>query len=250
MEGWLSMPNIKGLLSLFGLVHRGWERLRAGVRAGQFGKHQHAITHPNLGECVPLRSQIIESEPASFIKAKHWLFHRPALSNRTSLAQFSIVQILIVLLIFGPILRAQNSIGGGISGPTGGSGPTTNQNIRTIGANFGSFQSGATALSAASTSCIPTYFSGTIQAVEIIGNVSGSITIDVQTVLHSAWTGTASVSSITAAAIPALSAASKYTDTTLTGWTKTIAAGTDVCFVMSSPTTVAGASITLKVAAN
>lgn len=130
------------------------------------------------------------------------------------------------------------------------SGPTTNQNIRTIGANFGSFQSGATALASALTSCVPVYYAGSIQAVEIIGNVSGSITIDVQTVLHSAWTGTASVSSITAADIPALAAASKYTDTTLTGWTTTLAAGTDVCFVMSSPTTVAGASITLKVAAN
>lgn len=123
-------------------------------------------------------------------------------------------------------------------------------NIRTIGANFGSFQSGATALSASSTACVPTYFSGTIQAVEIIGDVSGSATIDVKTVAHSSWTGTASTSSITASDVPALSAAARYTDTTLTGWTKTLAAGTDVCFVMTSPTTVAGLSITLKVAAN
>lgn len=129
-------------------------------------------------------------------------------------------------------------------------GPTTNQNIRTIGASFGSFQSGATALSAPVTSCVPTYVSGTIQAVEIIGNVSGSATIDVQTVLHTSWTGTASVSSITAAAIPALASAARYTDTTLTGWTTSLAAGTDVCFVLTSPATIAGASITLKVAAN
>lgn len=129
-------------------------------------------------------------------------------------------------------------------------GPTTNQNIRTIGASFGSFQSGATALSAAATSCVPVYFAGTIQAVHLIGNVSGSVTVDVQTVLHSGWTGTAAVSSITAADIPALSSATAYTDTTLTGWTTSLAANTDVCFVLTSPTTVSGVSITLKVAAN
>ena len=132
----------------------------------------------------------------------------------------------------------------------GGSGPTVNQNIRTIGASFGSFQSGATALSGSQTACVPTYIAGTIQAVEIIGNVSGSATIDVQSVAHASWTGTASVSSITAADIPALSSAAAYSDTTLTGWTTSVTAGTDFCFVMTSPTTVAGLSITLKVAAN
>ena len=129
-------------------------------------------------------------------------------------------------------------------------GGTTNQNIRTIGASFGSFQSGATALSSAQTACVPTYFAGTIQSVEIIGDVSGSATIDVKTVAHTSWTGTASASSITAAAIPALSAAARYTDSMLTGWTTAFSAGTDVCFVMTSPTTVAGLSITVKVAAN
>jgi len=131
-----------------------------------------------------------------------------------------------------------------------GSGPTTNQNIRTIGASFGSFQSGASALSAGATSCVPVYFSGTIKAVHLIANVSGSVTIDVQTVLHASWAGTASVSSITSSDTPALSSASAYTDTTLTGWTTTLAANTDVCFVMSAPTTIAGASITVEVAAN
>ena len=127
--------------------------------------------------------------------------------------------------------------GGAGTAPTDGgappSSPTTNQNIRTIGASFGSFQSGATALAAASTACVPTYFAGTIQSVEIIGDVSGSATIDVKTVAHSSWTGTASTASITAAAIPALSSAARYTDSTLTGWTTAVTAGTDVCFVMT-----------------
>lgn len=138
----------------------------------------------------------------------------------------------------------------GADGACHASGGTTNQNIRTIGASFGSFQSGASVLSASATACTPTYLSGTIQSVEIIGNVSGSATIDVQTVAHTSWTGTGSVSSITAAAIPALSSASRYTDSTLTGWTTSVTAGTDFCFVMTSPSTVAGLQIELKVAAN
>jgi hypothetical protein len=128
--------------------------------------------------------------------------------------------------------------------------PTANQNIRTIGATFGSFESGATALSGSHTACVPTYFAGTIQSVELIGDVSGSATVDVLTVAHGSWTGRASASSITAAAIPALASAAAFTDSTLTGWNKTVTAGTDVCFALTSPTTVAGVAIAVKVAAN
>ncbi len=127
---------------------------------------------------------------------------------------------------------------------------TTNQKIRTIGASFGSFESGATALSGSKTACVATYFAGTIQSVELIGDVSGSVTVDVLTVAHGSWTGRASATSITAAAIPAMASASKYTDSTLTGWTTALTAGTDVCFALSSPTTVAGVAIAVKVAAN
>lgn len=121
-------------------------------------------------------------------------------------------------------------------------------NTRNIGAAFGSFQSGASALTGSLTACVPTYYSGTITGVELIADVSGSVTVDVKTVAHTSWTGTSSVSAITASAIPALSSAAQYTDTTLTGWTTSLTAGTDVCFVLTSPTTVAGVSVNLKIA--
>ncbi len=76
------------------------------------------------------------------------------------------------------------------------------------------------------------------------------MTIDILTVAHTSWTGRASASSITAAAVPALSAAARYTDSTLTGWTTSFPAGTDVCFALTSPTTVAGVAIAVKVASN
>jgi len=129
-------------------------------------------------------------------------------------------------------------------------GPTTNQNIRTIGSSFGDFSSGASAILGSQISCVPTYFSGTIVAVELIATPSGSVTVDVKTVAHGSFTGPASTSSITASDIPALSSGTTYADTTLTGWTTSFSAGTDVCFYLTSPTTVTGVAISVKVGAN
>lgn len=125
--------------------------------------------------------------------------------------------------------------------------PTTNQNIRTIGATF---TNSGSALSGTSTACAYLAFAGTIQQVTIIADQSGNATIDVKTVSYSSYTGPGSASSITAAAIPAISAAAKYKDTTLTGWTTSISADTVVCFALSSPATVTNAVVQLKIAAN
>ena len=133
---------------------------------------------------------------------------------------------------------------------TAGTSPTTNQNIRTIGASFGDFSSGASAISGAQIACVPSYFAGTISAVELIATPSGSVTVDVKTVAHGSFTGPASTSSITASDIPALASATTYSDTTLTGWTTSVSAGTDFCFYLTSPTTVAGVAISVKMAAN
>ena len=126
---------------------------------------------------------------------------------------------------------------------------TSNSSIRTIGASFGSFQSGATVIALGQTACVPTYFSGTIQAVEVIADVAGTATFNVLSVAHGSWTGTASATTISGGTFT-MTTAARYTDTTLMGWTTAITQGTDFCFAMTSPSTVAGLSITLKVAAN
>jgi hypothetical protein len=128
--------------------------------------------------------------------------------------------------------------------------PTTNQKIRTIGTSFGDMTSTATALSAAAQSCVEVPFSGTIQRVILAGTPSGSATVDVRTVALASWTGPASTSTITASDIPALSSATLYTDSTLTGWTTTVTADSWFCFYLTSPSTVTGLQIELKVAAN
>lgn len=131
--------------------------------------------------------------------------------------------------------------------PNGSTGPTANQNLRSIGAVF---DGGGVALAGTITRCAPVNFAGTIQGVTLISDVSGSVTIDVQTVVYSSYTGPSSASTITASATPALSSAVKYQDTTLTGWTTTLAANTMVCFKLSSPSTLTWAAISVKVAAN
>ena len=135
----------------------------------------------------------------------------------------------------------------GWSTPGGG---TANQNIRSIIADFGDFTSTASALSASAQSCTLVPISGTINGVYLVGNASGSVTIDVRTVALASYTGPGSTVSITASAIPALSSLPTYTDTTLTGWSKTIAPNTEFCFYLTSPTTITGVQIIVTFAAN
>jgi hypothetical protein len=125
--------------------------------------------------------------------------------------------------------------------------PTTNQNIRTFGATF---DGGGSALTGTLTRCTNIYEAGTISQVVLLADASGSATVDVQTVAQSSYTGPASAASITAADIPALSSAVRFSDTTLTGWTTAVTANTVACFVMSSPTTVKWVQATVKFAAN
>lgn len=127
---------------------------------------------------------------------------------------------------------------------------TANQNLRTVTATFGDFSSGASAISTSQIACVMVPFAGTVTGVYLSGTPSGSVTVDVKTVAHTSWTGPASTSSITASAIPALSSATTFSDTTLTGWTTAFTANTDVCFYESGAATTAGVSISLRIAAN
>ena len=128
-----------------------------------------------------------------------------------------------------------------------GSGPTTNQNIRSVSVVF---DGGGSALTGTISRCTQVNYAGTIEKVSILADQSGSATIDVRTVAYASYTGPASASTITASDTPALSSAVKYQDSTLTGWTTTLAANTAVCFVLSSPSTVTWLAANIEVAAN
>ncbi|MBA7467762.1 hypothetical protein ES707_02983 [subsurface metagenome] len=76
---------------------------------------------------------------------------------------------------------------------------------------------------------------------------SGSIVVDIWKDTYANFPPT-DADSITAAAPPTISSAQKSQDSTLTGWTKSIAAGDILAFNVDSITTITRVTISLKVA--
>lgn len=122
---------------------------------------------------------------------------------------------------------------------------TTNQNIRQVSFSF----DGAGSALAAATVCTHVNYAGTIQSFTMIADQSGNSTITVKTVAYGSYTGPGSASDISSGG-EAMTGAAKKQDTTLSGWTTSLTAGTVVCFVLSSPATVTQLTGNLKIAAN
>jgi len=130
---------------------------------------------------------------------------------------------------------------------TGGSYPSTaqqvyNSRIRTIGLVM---DNGGYALVAGTIFRMKVDYPCTIQSVELVADQSGSIVVDIWKAAYASLPATVS-NTITASAKPTLSSALKSQDTTLTGWTKTIAAGDYLYFKIDSATTVTAVTISLK----
>jgi hypothetical protein len=89
----------------------------------------------------------------------------------------------------------------------------------------------------------PFDFAFTIEAVSLLGDQSGSIVVDIQ---KGAYSGFPTTSSICAAAKPTLSSAQKSQDTTLSGWTTSVAVGDLLEYVVDSATTVQRVTVALK----
>lgn len=124
---------------------------------------------------------------------------------------------------------------------------SANEKIRAVSFVF---DGGGSALSGSLTRCQQVNYAGTINQVSLIGDQSGSVTVDVKTVAFGSYTGPGSASSITAAAIPGLSSAASFQDSTLTGWTTSFAANTVVCFALTSPSTVTWVAGNIRITAN
>lgn len=88
-------------------------------------------------------------------------------------------------------------------------------------------------------------FACTITGQRVLLDQSGSIVIDIWKDTYANFPPTVA-DTITASAKPTISSATKTEDTTLTGWTKTIAAGDTLRFNVDSVTTAQRATITLK----
>jgi hypothetical protein len=85
----------------------------------------------------------------------------------------------------------------------------------------------------------------TITGWTIIADVSGSAVIDVR---RATYAGYPTVTSIAGSAKPTLTAATKATSTTLTGWSTSLAAGDVLVFNVDSASTVEQLFIALEVA--
>jgi hypothetical protein len=89
-------------------------------------------------------------------------------------------------------------------------------------------------------SCSVVEVAGTIVAAHLISNAlptGSNLVVDVLKVGFSSYTGPASASSITASAVPTIATGDsnpRYEDTTLTGWTTSIAANDVVCVAIST----------------
>ena len=89
-------------------------------------------------------------------------------------------------------------------------------------------------------------FACTITAATLLADQSGSIVVDIWTDTNANYPPTVA-DSITAAAKPTLSATTKSTDSTLTGWTKSIAVGDILRFNVDSATTIQRVTVVLTV---
>jgi len=90
-------------------------------------------------------------------------------------------------------------------------------------------------------------FAGTISAVRMFADQTGSIVIDLWKDTYANFPPT-DADSITAAAPPTISASNKSQDTTLTGWTTSFAAGDILRFNVDSASTITKVTLSLTVA--
>jgi hypothetical protein len=89
-------------------------------------------------------------------------------------------------------------------------------------------------------------FAGTITAVRLLADVSGSIVVDIWKDTYANYPPV-DADSITASAVPTISSATKSQDTTLTGWTTSVSAGDILGFNVDSATTVTKVTVALTI---
>lgn len=109
------------------------------------------------------------------------------------------------------------------------------------------FDGGADAIAVGTTADFWAPYTGTIQGVTLLADQVGSIQVDIWKDTYANYPPT-DADSITAAAVPAITAAVKYQDATLTGWTTAVTSGDCLRFNVDSCTTIRRCTLILKVA--
>ena len=126
-------------------------------------------------------------------------------------------------------------------------GGTANQAIRDI--TF-VISGGGSAIATGVAGYLEVPFACTINRVTLIADQTGSIVIDIWKHSYVLNTPPVVADTITASALPTLSSAQTYQDSTLTGWTTAVAAGDLLAFNVNSATTVTQVTLSLKCTAS
>lgn len=130
----------------------------------------------------------------------------------------------------------------GVTGTLPAANLTTNTKTRSIGITF---DGGGSAITAGQTRYQYVPYGCTITAATMISDVSGSAVVDVWVVAYP--TVPTITNTITASALPTLSAAQVSQNTTLTGWTTSVAGGSLLAFHLNSSSTITTLNLTLTV---
>lgn len=134
--------------------------------------------------------------------------------------------------------------GAGATGVTGPTGPAQTLGIQAF------FDGQGAAISTGLKSWVEVPFACTITQATLLGDQTGSAVVNIYKCTYAAYApGTHPVvgDKITASAPPTISAAAKSQDSTLTGWTTTLAAGDILAFNIDSCATITKLDLSLRV---
>lgn len=132
----------------------------------------------------------------------------------------------------------------GATGATGMTGPAQTLGIEIV------IDNQAVAISTGIKLVVEVPFACTITQAELLADQSGSIVVNIWKCTYAAFdppTTPTSANKITASAPPTISSAKKSTDSTLTGWTTSIAAGDVLTINVDSCTTITRVTLSLRV---
>lgn len=135
----------------------------------------------------------------------------------------------------------------GATGPSGPTGPTGTGLVSDI--NF-IIDGGGTGITSGIKGTIYTDFAYTINQVTLLADQVGAIVVDIWKTTYSSYapgTHPVAADSICASDLPTISSASKSQDSTLTGWTTAVAAGSVLAFNCSGNTLCQRVSVNLKI---
>ena len=134
--------------------------------------------------------------------------------------------------------------GNGLAATDAGAGSTYTLNaVRTLGITI---DGGGSAITTGNKGCFPVRDGGTITSATTLADQSGSIVLDVWVDSYANYPPTVA-DTITASAKPTISSATKAQDTTLTGWTTSIADNATICYNVDSNATITRATLSLEI---